>query len=110
MAQAVVYLALAPKSNAIYVGYNKARTAAVKTGSLSPPKHILNAPTDLMKKEGYGIDYEYDHNHKEGFSGQDFFPTDMAKERFYQPVERGFEKELKKRIEYFGSLRAKKRK
>ena len=110
LAQAVVYLALAPKSNAIYVGYNKARTAAVKTGSLSPPKHILNAPTDLMKKEGYGIDYEYDHNHKEGFSGQDFFPTDMAKERFYQPVERGFEKELKKRIEYFGSLRAKKRK
>ena len=106
LAQAVVYLALAPKSNAVYVSYNNARLSANKTGSLSPPKHILNAPTDLMKKEGYGRDYEYDHDHLDGFSGQNYFPEEMERQSYYKPVERGFERELKKRIEFFNSKRS----
>ena len=107
IAQALVYLALAPKSNATYVAYKAARSAARKTGSLVPPKHILNAPTQLMKDEGYGSGYAYDHDAEDGFSGQNYFPESMAREEFYAPVERGFERELKKRLDYFARLRAK---
>lgn len=107
LAQAVAYLALAPKSNATYVAYKAARAAAKKTGSAAPPKHILNAPTGLMKDQGYGAGYAYDHDAEDGFSGQDYFPDGMARESYYQPVERGFERELKKRLDYFEKLRAK---
>ena len=85
-----------------------ANDAARKTGSLMPPKHILNAPTRLMKDLGYGKGYDYDHDTAEGFSGQNYFPDGMARQRFYQPVERGFEREILKRIEYWDRLRAKK--
>ena len=105
IAQALVYLALAPKSNATYVAYKAARAAAKKTGSLMPPKNILNAPTRLMKEQGYGSGYAYDHDVEDGFSGQDYFPEDYPREAFYAPVERGFERELKKRVEYFAKLR-----
>ncbi|MFY0622391.1 MAG: replication-associated recombination protein A [Pelagimonas sp.] len=105
LANAAVYLALAPKSNAAYVGIKAARGAARKTGSLMPPKHILNAPTGLMKDQGYGDGYAYDHDAEDGFSGQDYFPEDMPRERFYDPVERGFERDLRKRVEYFDKLR-----
>ncbi|ETX14146.1 ATPase AAA [Roseivivax halodurans JCM 10272] len=105
LAQAIVYLALAPKSNAAYVAYKAARRAAKSTGSLMPPKHILNAPTSLMKDQGYGKDYAYDHDAEDGFSGQDYFPDDMEREAFYAPVERGFERDLKKRVDYFAKLR-----
>ncbi|WP_306132716.1 replication-associated recombination protein A [Roseivivax marinus] len=105
LAQAVVYLALAPKSNAAYVAYKAARRAAKSTGSLMPPKHILNAPTGLMKDQGYGKDYAYDHDQDEAFSGQDYFPEDMERPDFYAPVERGFERDLKKRVDYFARLR-----
>lgn len=107
LAQAVAYLALAPKSNAAYVGYKAARRAARDTGSLSPPKHILNAPTDLMKDQGYGTGYAYDHDAEDGFSGQNYFPDGMERPAIYNPVERGFERELKKRNDYFAKLRAK---
>ncbi len=107
LAQAVVYLALAPKSNAVYVAYKAARAAARETGSLMPPKHILNAPTKLMKDIGYGSGYDYDHNAEDGFSGQDYFPEGMKRPVYYLPPERGFERELKKRVEYFAKLRAK---
>ena len=107
LAQALVYLALAPKSNAIYVAYKGARKAAKKTGSHPPPKHILNAPTSLMKDQGYGDNYAYDHDAEDGFSGQNYFPDGMARPDLYQPVERGFERDLKKRIDYFAKLRAK---
>lgn len=107
LAQAVVYLALAPKSNAAYMAYNAARAAARKTGSAPPPKHILNAPTSLMKDQGYGKDYAYDHAAEDGFSGQNYFPDGMKRPEFYVPVERGFERDLKKRTEYFAGLRAK---
>jgi putative ATPase len=106
LAQAVTYLALAPKSNAAYAAYKAARRAARETGSLSPPKHILNAPTQLMKDEGYGAGYAYDHDAEDGFSGQDYFPEDMKRPVLYQPVERGFERELKRRLDYFARLRA----
>ncbi|MFO7919768.1 MAG: replication-associated recombination protein A [Nioella sp.] len=106
LAQAVIYLALAPKSNAGYVAYKAARKAAAKTGSESPPKHILNAPTGLMKDQGYGAGYAYDHDAEDGFSGQDYFPEGMARDAFYQPVERGFERDLGKRLAYFAKLRA----
>lgn len=105
LANALVYLALAPKSNGAYVAYKAARAAAKKTGSLMPPKHILNAPTRLMKDQGYGSGYAYDHDAEDGFSGQDYFPEDMGRQRFYSPVERGFERDLKKRVEYFDRLR-----
>ncbi|MCC1494140.1 replication-associated recombination protein A [Cognatishimia sp. F0-27] len=105
IAQALVYLALAPKSNAAYVAYKAARNAAKKTGSLMPPKHILNAPTRLMKDIGYGSGYAYDHDAEDGFSGQNYFPDDMARAAFYDPVERGFERDLKKRVAYFARLR-----
>jgi putative ATPase len=107
LAQAVVYLALAPKSNAVYVAYKAARAAARDTGSLPPPKHILNAPTKLMKDIGYGTGYAYDHDAEDGFSGQDYFPESMKRPVYYMPPERGFERELKKRIDYFVKLRAK---
>ena len=107
LAQAVVYLALAPKSNAVYVAYKAARAAARDTGSLAPPKHILNAPTKLMKDIGYGSGYAYDHDAEDGFSGQDYFPESMKRPVYYMPQERGFERELKKRIDYFAKLRAK---
>ena len=107
LAQAVVYLALAPKSNAVYVAYKAARAAARETGSLPPPKHILNAPTKLMKDIGYGAGYAYDHDAEDGFSGQDYFPESMRRPVYYIPPERGFERELKKRIDYFVKLRSK---
>ncbi len=105
IAQAIVYLALAPKSNAVYVAYKAARRAAKETGSKSPPKHILNAPTGLMKDEGYGAGYEYDHNAEDGFSGQNYFPDGMKRGVYYVPNERGFERELTKRVEWFAKRR-----
>src|SRR5688572_16443526 len=108
IAQCVIYLGTAPKSNAAYEALGAANRAARETGSLMPPKHILNATTRLMKDLGYGKGYAYDHHTDEGFSGQNYFPDGMARERFYQPVERGFEREILKRIEYWDRLRAKK--
>jgi len=105
LAQALVYLALAPKSNATYVAYKGARRAAKQTGSQPPPKHILNAPTALMKDQGYGDNYAYDHDAEDGFSGQNYFPDGMERPALYQPVERGFERDLKKRLDYFARLR-----
>jgi putative ATPase len=107
LAQAVVYLALAPKSNAVYTAYKAARASARDTGSHPPPKHILNAPTKLMKDIGYGTGYAYDHDAEDGFSGQTYFPDGMKRPLYYLPPERGFERELKKRIDYFAKLRAK---
>ena len=107
LAQAVVYLALAPKSNATYVAYKAARASAKQTGSAPPPKHILNAATSLMKDQGYGADYAYDHDAEDGFSGQNYFPDDMKRGVYYLPVERGFERELKKRQDFFVKLRSK---
>ncbi len=107
LAEAVLYLALAPKSNAAYTAYKAARDAARRTGSEPPPKHILNAPTRLMKDQGYGQGYAYDHDAEDGFSGQTYFPDTMKRPVFYQPVERGNERELKKRIEFFAGLREK---
>ena len=107
LAQAVIYLALAPKSNAAYGAYKAARRAAKETGSAPPPKHILNAPTGLMKDQGYGAGYAYDHDAEDAFSGQDYFPDGMARPSFYAPVERGFERDLAKRLDYFQHLRLK---
>ncbi|MEE2809617.1 MAG: replication-associated recombination protein A [Pseudomonadota bacterium] len=107
LAQAVVYVALAPKSNAVYAAYKAARRGAKKTGSEMPPKHILNAPTRLMEDQGYGAGYAYDHDAEDGFSGQNYFPDSMKRPDYYTPVERGFERDLKKRVEYFAKLRAK---
>ncbi len=106
LAQAVTYLALAPKSNACYVAYKAAMKEAKRTGSEPPPKHILNAPTKLMKDEGYGKGYAYDHDAEDGFSGQNYFPEGVKRPVLYQPVERGFERELKRRLDYFAKLRA----
>lgn len=106
LAQAVTYLALAPKSNAGYVAYKAAREMARRTGSEPPPKHILNAPTGLMKDQGYGAGYAYDHDAEDGFSGQNYFPEGMKRPLLYQPVERGYERELKKRRDWFAKLRA----
>jgi putative ATPase len=107
IAQAVIYLATAPKSNAQYVAFKAATRSADEHGSLMPPTHILNAPTKLMKELGYGAGYAYDHNTAEGFSGQNYFPDGMAREQFYMPVERGFEREILKRLEYWQKLREK---
>ncbi len=107
LAQAVTYLALAPKSNAAYVAYKGARKAARETGSEPPPKHILNAPTKMMKEQGYGAGYAYDHDAEDGFSGQNYFPDTMKRPVLYAPVERGFERELGKRVAYFAKLRGK---
>jgi putative ATPase len=105
LAQCVIYLGTAPKSNAAYRAYGAAMAAARETGSLMPPKHILNAPTRLMKDIGYGKGYEYDHDAADGFSGQNYFPDGMARRALYQPVERGFEREIRKRLDYWGKLR-----
>ncbi len=106
IAQAVVYLATAPKSNAAYLAEKAAKTAAKKTGSLMPPPHILNAPTDLMKDMGYGKGYAYDHDSESGISGQNYFPEDMKRQEFYKPVARGFERDIQKRLAYFDRIRA----
>jgi putative ATPase len=106
LAQTVIYLATAPKSNAAYVAYKGAMRAAKEQGSLMPPKIILNAPTKLMEDEGYGEGYEYDHDAPEGFSGQNYFPDEMKKRpQFYDPPERGFEREIRKRLDYWAKLR-----
>jgi putative ATPase len=107
LAQTAIYLALAPKSNAAYVAFGGARRAAEEGGSLLPPKHILNAPTRLMKDEGYGKGYAYDHDADEAFSGQNYFPDRMARQSFYAPTAYGFEAELKARLDRFAALRKK---
>jgi putative ATPase len=108
ISEVVIYLATAPKSNAAYTAYNTARVVAAESGSLMPPMHILNAPTKLMKELGYHQGYVYDHDTAEGFSGQNYFPDKMERQEFYQPVERGFEREIKKRLAYWDDLRRKK--
>jgi len=106
LAQVTIYLALAPKSNAAYVAFGAATRAANERGSLSPPKHILNAPTKLMKQEGYGRGYAYDHNEDDAFSGQNYFPDGMKRQSFYAPTSYGYEQELKERLDRFAKLRA----
>jgi putative ATPase len=108
IAQAVIYLGTAPKSNAAYKAYNSVMRSARETGSLMPPKHILNAPTKLMKQLGYSDGYQYDHDAEAGFSGQNYFPDGMPRQRFYQPAERGFERDLQKRLDYWDRLRQRK--
>ncbi|MVA23405.1 replication-associated recombination protein A [Agrobacterium vitis] len=105
LAQACVYLATAPKSNAVYTAYKSAMRAAKENGSLLPPKHILNAPTKLMKGEGYGDGYRYDHDEPDAFSGQDYFPEKMGRQTFYDPPERGFERDIRKRLDWWAKLR-----
>jgi putative ATPase len=107
LVQCVLYLASAPKSNAVYVAQGAAKRAASEHGSLMPPAHILNAPTKLMKGLGYGKGYEYDHEAEEGFSGQNYFPDGMERQQFYQPKDTGFEREIQKRLDYWAKLRAK---
>ncbi|TGN68443.1 replication-associated recombination protein A [Paracoccus liaowanqingii] len=107
LGQAVIYLALAPKSNAGYAAYKNARAEAKRTGSLMPPAHILNAPTKMMKNQGYGEGYAYDHDATDGFSGQNYFPDGLKRPVLYVPVERGFERELKRRLDWFVSQRLK---
>ncbi len=108
LAQLVIYLGTAPKSNAAYLAYKAARKAAKETGSLMPPAHILNAPTKMMKAMGYGKGYHYDHDTAEGFSGQNYFPDGMPRTEFYNPPERGFEREIRKRLAYWDKLRQRK--
>ena len=105
IAQAVIYLATAPKSNAAYVAFKASQKSAMQYGSLMPPAHILNAPTKLMKEIGYGKGYEYDHDTKDGFSGQNYFPDDMKRQDYYSPKDAGFEREIKKRLQYWEKLR-----
>ncbi|MDQ0453789.1 replication-associated recombination protein A [Rhizobium paknamense] len=105
LAEACVYLATAPKSNGVYTAYKAAMRAAKENGSLLPPKHILNAPTKLMKGEGYGDGYLYDHDQPDAFSGQDYFPEKMGRQTFYDPPERGFEREIRKRLDWWAKLR-----
>jgi putative ATPase len=105
IAQAVIYIATAPKSNAAYAAFGEAMRTAKEAGSLLPPKHILNAPTGLMRNEGYGAGYAYDHDASEAFSGQDYFPEALGRRQFYDPPERGFEREIRKRLEYWAKLR-----
>jgi putative ATPase len=105
IAEAVIYMATAPKSNATYTAFGAAMRTAKQAGSLLPPKHVLNAPTKLMKTEGYGANYDYDHNAPEAFSGQDYFPEALGRQQFYNPPERGFEREIRKRLEYWAKLR-----
>jgi putative ATPase len=106
IAQAVLYIATAPKSNAAYLAYGEAMQVAREAGSLLPPKHILNAPTRLMTSEGYGRGYAYDHDQPDAFSGQDYFPEALGRRTFYDPPERGFEREIRKRLDYWAKLRA----
>ena len=105
LAQATIYLATAPKSNASYKAFKNANKTARQSGSVPPPKIILNAPTSLMSDEGYGKGYEYDHDQPQSFSGQNYFPDGMERKQFYQPVQRGFEREIQKRLEYWQKLR-----
>jgi putative ATPase len=105
IAEAVIYLATAPKSNAAYRAYGAAMRTAKEAGSLLPPKHILNAPTGLMRSQGYGEDYHYDHDAADAFSGQDYFPEQLGRQTFYDPPERGFEREIRKRLDYWERLR-----
>ncbi len=107
LAQATVYLATAPKSIGVYDAYKSAMRRAKETGSVAPPKIILNAPTRLMKQQEYGAGYRYDPHQPDGFSGQNYFPDEMDRETFYDPPERGFEREVRKRLEYWSQLRAK---
>lgn len=104
-AEATVYLATAPKSNAVYTAFKAATRAAKEHGSLLPPKHILNAPTKLMKEEDYGAGYRYDHDEPDAFSGQDYFPEKLGRQTFYDPPERGFERDIRKRLDYWAKLR-----
>lgn len=106
LAQLVIYLGTAPKSNAAYTAYKAAMKSAGATGSVAPPLHILNAPTRMMKDLGYGRGYAYDHDAEDGFSGQNYFPDNLPRQDFYRPVERGFEREIKKRLDYWARLRA----
>lgn len=106
LARALVYLATAPKSIGIYTALKKAQKLAKTTGSLMPPKHILNAPTKLMSDQGYSEGYIYDPDTSESFSGQDYFPEAMKRQSFYTPAERGFEREIQKRLDYWNKLRA----
>ena len=106
--QLVAYLATAPKSAGVYKAMHKAFELAKQTGSLMPPKHILNAPTKLMKQLGYHDGYVYDQDLEDGFSGQNYFPDGINRVKLYYPVERGFEREIKKRIDYFDNLRREK--
>ena len=106
LAQATVYLATAPKSNAVYTAFKAARAAAKAGGSAMPPKTILNAPTKLMREESYGAGYRYDHDEPDAFSGQDYWPEAIGRQSFYAPVERGFEREVRKRMEWWARLRA----
>ncbi|VAX07687.1 Replication-associated recombination protein RarA [hydrothermal vent metagenome] len=106
VAQAVIYLGSAPKSNAAYTAFKAAIKSAKETGSLSPPLHILNAPTKMMKQLGYGKNYAYDHDTQHGFSGQNYFPDDLPRKEFYSPKERGYEREIKKRLDYWQKLRS----
>ncbi|HNA62192.1 MAG TPA: replication-associated recombination protein A [Rhabdochlamydiaceae bacterium] len=105
LAEAIVYLALAPKSNAVYTAFSAAKESAAKTNHLPPPAHIINAPTKLMKEFGYGKEYRYDHDEPDAFSGQNYFPDGIERENFYKPVERGFEREMKKRLDFFDKRR-----
>lgn len=105
IAEAVIYVATAPKSNAAYMAFGAAKRTAKEAGSLLPPKHILNAPTRLMKDEGYGSGYDYDHDAPDAFSGQDYFPEELGRQTFYDPPERGFEREIRKRLDYWAKLR-----
>jgi putative ATPase len=105
IAQLVIYLGSAPKSNAAYKALGAAKRAAAETGSLMPPMHILNAPTKLMKELGYSAGYQYDHDTEHGFSGQNYFPDGMKRQEFYHPVDRGFEREIRKRLDYWSKLR-----
>ena len=105
LANAVIYLASAPKSNAAYTAYKAAKKHAGETGSLNPPKHILNAPTDMMKDQGYSEGYIYDHDTPHAFSGQDYFPAESGRQKYYTPVQRGFEREITRRLKYWDRLR-----
>ena len=107
IAQAIIYMALAPKSNASYKAYKSATKDARVSGSLVPPKHILNVPTKLMKQLGYGKGYQYDHDVPYGFSGQNYFPEGFNRAKYYNPPKKGFEQTLGKRLEYFENLRVK---
>ena len=109
LAEVLIFLATAPKSNASYTAYGAAKRMAKSTGSLMPPMHILNAPTKMMGDLGYGEGYEYDHEAENAFSGQNYFPDGMARENFYQPVQRGFEREIRKRLDYWDKLREQKK-
>ena len=105
LAQACLYLATAPKSNAVEVALGEARARAAASGSAPPPAHAVNAPTRMMRELGHGAGYVYDHNTPEGFSGLDYFPAEVGRQDFYRPVERGFERDVRKRLAYWETLR-----